>query len=209
MTTKLVAWWLGFHCVILQIIVAYQSSKWRHGIWYIMIDEWRSQELCVITGDPEGNGKWICSAILHLVPISESRRPPMIIYSACQEIWTYFALPCVLMGLDIDQLHWYCSELCNHSSIWYVILDILKPMQNGCHFVDDILNCIFVNKKVWISINISLKFVHRGEINNIPALDQIMAWRRPGDKPLSEPMMFDLLTHICITRPQWVKGMGK
>ena len=32
-----------------------------------------------------------------------------------------------------------------------------------------------------------------------------MAWRRPGDKPLSEPMMVRLLTHICITRPQWVK----
>ena len=35
-------------------------------------------------------------------------------------------------------------------------------------------------------------------------LVQIMAWRRPGDKPLSEPMMFNLLTHICVTRPQWV-----
>ena len=32
-----------------------------------------------------------------------------------------------------------------------------------------------------------------------------MAWRRPGDKPLSEPIMVSLLTHICITRPQWVK----
>ena len=32
-----------------------------------------------------------------------------------------------------------------------------------------------------------------------------MAWRRPGDKPLSEPMMVSLLTHICVTRPQWVK----
>ena len=32
-----------------------------------------------------------------------------------------------------------------------------------------------------------------------------MAWRRPGDKPLSEPMMVCLLTHICVTRPQWVK----
>ena len=36
-----------------------------------------------------------------------------------------------------------------------------------------------------------------------------MAWRRLGDKPLSEPMMVGLLTHICITRPQWVKpSMG-
>ena len=31
-----------------------------------------------------------------------------------------------------------------------------------------------------------------------------MAWRRPGDKPLFEPMMVSLLTHICITRPQWI-----
>ena len=32
-----------------------------------------------------------------------------------------------------------------------------------------------------------------------------MAWRRPGDKPLSGPMMVKLPTHICVTRPQWVK----
>ena len=31
-----------------------------------------------------------------------------------------------------------------------------------------------------------------------------MVWRRSGDKPLSEPMMVILLTHICVTRPQWV-----
>ena len=45
-----------------------------------------------------------------------------------------------------------------------------------------------------------------GSINNIPALAQIMAWRRPGDKPLSEPMMVRLLTHLCVTRPQWVNN---
>ena len=32
-----------------------------------------------------------------------------------------------------------------------------------------------------------------------------MASRRPGDKPLSEPMMIILQLHICVTRPQWVK----
>ena len=36
------------------------------------------------------------------------------------------------------------------------------------------------------------------------ALVQIMVWRRRGDKPLSEPMMVSSLTHICVTRPQWV-----
>ena len=32
-----------------------------------------------------------------------------------------------------------------------------------------------------------------------------MAWRRPGDKPLSEAIMVNVPTHICVTRPQWVK----
>ena len=38
----------------------------------------------------------------------------------------------------------------------------------------------------------------------IPALVQIMTWRRTGDKPLSEPMLIILLTHICVTRPRVV-----
>ena len=33
-----------------------------------------------------------------------------------------------------------------------------------------------------------------------------MAWRHPGDKPLSEPMMISLLMHICVTLPQWLKA---
>ena len=33
------------------------------------------------------------------------------------------------------------------------------------------------------------EFVSKGPINDIPVLVQVMAWRRPGDKPLSEPMM--------------------
>ena len=44
----------------------------------------------------------------------------------------------------------------------------LRPRQNGCHFSDDIFKWIFLNENVWISINISLKFVPRGPINNIP-----------------------------------------
>ena len=31
-----------------------------------------------------------------------------------------------------------------------------------------------------------------------------MAWHRPGDKPLSEPMRVSLLMHICVARLQWV-----
>ena len=82
-------------------------------------------------------------------------------------------------------------------------LNTLRPRQDGRHFPDDIFICIFLNENEWHSIEISLKFVPKVPINNIPALVQIMAWRRPGDKPLSEPMMVVLPTHICVTRPQW------
>ena len=65
----------------------------------------------------------------------------------------------------------------------------LRPRQNGRHFADDTFNRIFVNENVRISIKFPLTFVPKGPINNIPALVQIMAWRRPGDKSLSEPVM--------------------
>ena len=83
-------------------------------------------------------------------------------------------------------------------------VNTLRPRQNGRHFADDILKRIFLNENIWIPIKISLKFVPKGSINDIPALVQIMAWHRPGDKPLSEPMMVNLPTHICVTRPRWV-----
>ena len=86
---------------------------------------------------------------------------------------------------------------------WIIQYITLRPRQKGCRFPDDIFKCIFLNENVWISIKISLNFVPKGPINNIPSLVQIMAWCRPGDKPLSEPMMVSLLTHICVTRLQW------
>ena len=89
--------------------------------------------------------------------------------------------------------------------MWLTSFNTLRPRRNRRHFADDILKCIFFNENVLISINISLKFIPKGPVNNIPALVQIMAWRRPGDKPLSEPMMIISLTHICVTWPQWVK----
>ena len=41
-----------------------------------------------------------------------------------------------------------------------------------------IFQWIFLNENIWISINISPKFVPRRPINNIPTLVQVMAWRR-------------------------------
>ena len=79
----------------------------------------------------------------------------------------------------------------------------LRPRQNGRHFADDTFKYIFLDENVIILAKISQKFVPKGPINNIPALVQIMAWRRPGAKPLYEPMMVRLRILICVTRPQW------
>ena len=98
---------------------------------------------------------------------------------------------------------YYCPSVWrSHPSV--ACFNTLRPRQNGRHFPDDIFKWIFLNENIWISIDISLKFVSKDPINNIPTLVQVMAWRRPGDKPLSEPMMVRLPMHICVTRPQWV-----
>ena len=87
-------------------------------------------------------------------------------------------------------------------------LNTLRQRQNGRHFADDTLKRIFLKENIRISIKISLMFVPKSPIDNIPSLFQIMTWRWPGDKPLSEAMMVSLLMHICIARPQWVKWNG-
>ena len=74
-------------------------------------------------------------------------------------------------------------------------VNTLRPRQK---FTDNIFKCIFLNENVWISLKISLRFVPKLPINNIPALVPIMARRRAGNKPLSEPMMAWVTnTYMC------------
>ena len=82
----------------------------------------------------------------------------------------------------------------------YCFYHILRPRQNCCHFADNISKCIFLNENLWISLKISLKFVPKVQIDNIPTFVQIITWCQPGDKPLFEPMMLNLLMYICITQ---------
>ena len=105
---------------------------------------------------------------------------------------------------------WYCyisggemwqSAAFHRGSLAHPCINTLRPRQNGSHFAGDLFKCIFFGENICITIKISLKFVPKGPINNIPALFQTMAWRRP----LSEPMMVSSLAHICVTRPQCVK----
>ena len=112
---------------------------------------------------------------------------------------------CLIHGMYLWTVAYHIHSLYQGAPVWF---KTLRPRQIGRHFPDDIFKCIFLNENVWISIRISLKFVSRVPIDNKPALVQIMAWRRPGDKPLSEPMMTSLPMHICVTRPQWVNSLA-
>ena len=94
-------------------------------------------------------------------------------------------------------------------SSYQPLINTLRPRRYVQHFAEDISKRILLNENAWIPVIISLKYVSKGPIINIPALVQIMAWRRSGDNPLSEPMIVDLPTHICVTRTQWVINTRK
>ena len=104
----------------------------------------------------------------------------------------------------MKQCHMYTKDSWQRCIQNWHFINTLRPRQNGRHFADDTFKRIFLDENARVSIRISVKFVLKGPIDNIPALVQIMAWRQSGDKPLSEPMMVNSLTHICITWPQWI-----
>ena len=82
--------------------------------------------------------------------------------------------------------------------------NVSRSRQGDRHFANDILKCIFINENVWISIKFALKCVPKVPINNTPALIQVMAWYRAGDKPSSELVMLWLtdayMRHLALKK---------
>ena len=93
-------------------------------------------------------------------------------------------------------LHW----LLFHGTQFYNI-NTLRPRQNGGHFPDDIFKWIFLMEMYEFRVEQHWSLLLG---DNFSTLVQIMAWHRSGDIPMSEPMMDTLLTHVCVTRPQWL-----
>ena len=86
------------------------------------------------------------------------------------------------------------NEYCN---CWLPgTINTLRPRQNGRHFPEDILKCIFLNENLWILKTISLKYVPYGLIIYMAVLLKIMDWQ----------CWYVVLTHLCVTWPQWVKS---
>ena len=89
---------------------------------------------------------------------------------------------------------WSTMEFMGHWVQWVyhhrlTLINSSSPGQNRHHFIEGMLKCIFLNKNIWISNKIWLECIPWGLIHSVSALVQMMAWRHPGEKPLSEPML--------------------
>ena len=162
-----------------------------------------ANEVAMVTGIMRYNG-WICMAPAWKTKQELFRKNSEISWKVEKDVMMVFS---VLLLFKLFKFHTVDNNLTEYINLLQPF-NILRPGQNGRHFADDIFKRIFLNENIWITIKISLKFVPKGSMNNIPALVQKMAWRRPGDKPLFEPMMVNLPTHICVTRPQRVNSLA-
>ena len=64
-----------------------------------------------------------------------------------------------------------------------------RLIQNGRNFVGDNFQIIFVNRNCCFFIQMSLRYVSLGPLNNNKALLEILVWHQTANKPLSEPTM--------------------
>ena len=85
-------------------------------------------------------------------------------------------------------------ELCSAKTQFAQVTSLTDlPLDKMATVSDDIFKSISFTEKAQISTKLSLKFVPNGPIKNIPALIQIIAGCRPGNEPLFEPMLMQLL----------------
>ena len=81
-----------------------------------------------------------------------------------------------------------------HTPDYDLSLNSSPSGQNIRHFTDNSFKCM--NEKCSILIQISLKFVPKGSIDNKLVWIQVMAWHRTGEKPLSEPTLTVFYIHM-------------
>ena len=86
-----------------------------------------------------------------------------------------------IQDISVKKMHLKMASVC-------MGLKSSPPGQNGCHFPYDIFERNFMNENFFYFDSNFTEIFLNGPVNNILALVQIMAWRRSGDKPLSEPM---------------------
>ena len=90
----------------------------------------------------------------------------------------------------------------------YYSINTLRPRQNGSHFADAIFKGIFLNENTLIPITVSLKFIPKGPIHNIPVLFQIMPGADQATSHYLQQWWLMLPKHIRITQPRWVNSLN-
>ena len=102
------------------------------------------------------------------------------------QTFQWHVLICISLQVHKD-MHQFYAEHSKEIILTHHPLDKMAAI-----LTDGIFKCFFVDENDRIPIQISLKFVSRSQIDNKLALVQVKAWRRTGDKPLSEPMLTQL-----------------
>ena len=87
----------------------------------------------------------------------------------------------------------------NTKMAWWSLVFVSEDIKAETYwltFSRRVLKLIFLNENVWTCFKISFKFVPNGPITIQPALVQIMAWCRTGNKLLSQTKKTQILMHI-------------
>ena len=100
--------------------------------------------------------------------------------------------------------HWNQCWLTINKVLWHSFQGHFYLTQSGRDKMDAISQRTFSSAFSWMKMfQFRLKF-HWSLFLRVQ-LTILQHWHRPGDKPLSEPMLVSLPTCICFTPPQWVK----
>ena len=91
-----------------------------------------------------------------------------------QILWDVITCPCPWYQLQVKHSSYVRADTA------VLVINTLRPRWSRCHFADDSFRYIFLNENIWIFTKISLKFIAKSPINDIPALVQVMAWCWPA-----------------------------
>ena len=131
-----------------------------------------------------------------------------------------FETICLVCMMWIDIIWWNTWTIVMKWLLWLYHCDVVQCDKNLCHDhcwfflllthrgrvkTPVILQTTFSDAFPWMKMYALRSRFHWSVFVWFQlTLVQIKAWRRPGNKPLSGPMMFNLLTYTCVTLPQWV-----
>ena len=86
-----------------------------------------------------------------------------------------------------------------------ISLKIVHLTHGGWDKIAAIMQMTFLNALSWMKMYEFQLKIHCNLFLRFELTISQDWFRWPGDKPLSEPMLVSLMTHIFVTRPQWVK----